>query len=294
MSVPSLISTKEASRLSTYAMGIGSELNMKDVIRPKGMLEHVIDIFTLGGVRREKEEVYKSVIYQLKDILCYKKVTPDTLQNLEKIELHLSKMDITLRPHNQLNGMQVTVSKGSEKAEGFIPDSNFTALCSSIMIREKLGLSRNSDLLTPIGEMNLEDIHETKLNEAEIYLIIDSIPKGLQWYTTEGNKKILDSICDKYLRIIEGIRDKCGKKPEVHMTKQPRSPAPDISLYTKLNDQIKADPGMATRYTSDTSSDSDTQTINSFIEENRNLYNNPQNRKDFLATRFNTPLTTKA
>ena len=56
MSVPSLISTKEASRLSTYAMGIGSELNMKDVIRPKGMLEHVIDIFTLGGVRREKRK----------------------------------------------------------------------------------------------------------------------------------------------------------------------------------------------------------------------------------------------
>lgn len=84
MSVPSLISTKEASRISAYAMGIGSELNMKDVTRPKSMLERVVDIFTFGGVRREKEEVYKSVIAQLRTELRDRKVTPDSLQNMEK------------------------------------------------------------------------------------------------------------------------------------------------------------------------------------------------------------------
>ncbi|WP_065648958.1 hypothetical protein [Pantoea eucrina] len=196
MSVPALISTKEASRLSAYAMGIGSELNMKDVARPKGMLEHLVNIFTLGGVRREKEEVYKSVIAQLRTELRDRKATPESLQNMGKIELHLNKMDITLRPDSRYNAMQITVSRGSEKAESFVPDSNFTVLCSSIMLREKLGLSRENDLLTPEGKINLSDITDSRSSFDSVVKNLMDIPVPLRCNLSESVQKSLNIIED--------------------------------------------------------------------------------------------------
>lgn len=285
MSVPSLISTKEASRLSAYAMGIGSELNMKDVTRPKSMLERVVDIFTFGGVRREKEEVYKSVIAQLRTELRDRKVTPDSLQNMEKIELHLNKMDITLRPDSRYNAMQIIVSRGSEKAEGFVPDSNFTALCSSIMLREKLGLSRDNDLLMPSGEINLTDIHEANLNAKDIFSILSNVPPQIKLIITEENTDRLKREYDELSGMNNNTKPSVSNEPEPKINTLEKSiTSNDIVSFIEFRKNSESDLGPATGYSSSIYSDSDTlsqySTLEGDTESNTTLYHNMRNRKD--------------
>lgn len=285
MSALSLISTKEASRLSAYAMGIGNELNMKDVARPKGMLEHVVNIFTLGGVRREKEEVYKSVISELRTVLRDKNTTPDSLQNLEKIELHFDKMSIRLRPDSRCNALQIIVSRGNEKAERFVPDSNFTALCSSIILREKLGLSRDNDLLTPSGEINFTDIHETHLNTNAVFSVLSDVPPQIEFTTTTENA---DRLLNKYYELSKDHFDIGSSVSNGSELKT------DISANKKISTDIVSliescknpdyDSGPVTGYSSGRYSDSDVLSLYSTLEgdaeSNTTLYHNMRNRKD--------------
>ena len=285
MSVPALISTKEASRLSAYAMGIGSELNMKDVARPKGMLEHLVNIFTLGGVRREKEEVYKSVIAQLRTELRDRKATPDSLQNMGKIELHLNKMDITLRPDSRYNAMQITVSRGSEKAESFVPDSNFTALCSSSMLRETLGLSRDNDLLMPDGKINLSDITDSRLGSADVAKELMALPVALRWKLPENIQKSLNIIKDKDAAINHSAMENSSRAVDQQVITAARSETGNDSiLFIETRKSSESDFDPATGYSSSMYSDSDTLSLYSSLEgdaeSNTTLYHNMRNRKD--------------
>ncbi|KAA5972885.1 hypothetical protein [Pantoea sp. M_9] len=285
MSVPSLISTKEASRLSAYAMGIGSELNMKDVTRPKGMLEHVIDVFTLGGVRREKEEVYKSVISELRSVLHDKKITPDSLQSMKKIKLNLNKMDITLRPDSRYNAMQIIVSKGSEKAEGFVPDSNFTALCSSIMLREKLGLSRDNDLLMPSGEINLTDIHEANLNSKDVVSILSNVPPQIKLITTEENVDRLKLDCDKLSGINHNTKVSGSNEPEIKINILGKSiTSNDVVFFIEPRKNSDSDFDSAAKNSSSVHFGGETLNLYYKPEEDAEshppLYDNMRNRKD--------------
>lgn len=285
MSVPALISTKEASRLSAYAMGIGSELNMKDVARPKGMLEHLVNIFTLGGVRREKEEVYKSVIAQLRTELRDRKATPESLQNMGKIELHLNKMDITLRPDSRYNAMQITVSRGSEKAESFVPDSNFAALCSSIMLRETLGLSRGNDLLMPSGEINLTDIHDANLNTRDVFSILSNVPPQIKLITTEENADRLKREYDELSGMNHNTKPSVSNQSELKINILEKSiTSNDVVSFIEFRKNSESDFGPASGYSSGMYSDSDTLSLYSALEgdaeSNTTLYHNLRNRKD--------------
>lgn len=283
MSVPSLISTKEASRLSAYAVGIGSELNMKDVTRPKGMLEHVVDIFTLGGVRREKEEVYKSVISELRSVLHDKKITPDSLQKMRKIELHLNNMHITLRPDSRYNAMQITVSKGSEKAESFVPDSNFIALCSSIMLREKLGLSRDNDLLMPDGKFNLSDIADSRLSHFEIVKELVALPVALRWNLPENIQKSLNFAKDK-ANNHSAIENSSRAVDQQVITEARSETGSDSILFMETRTNSESDFAPAIGYYSGMYSDGDTLSLYSTLEgdaeSNTTLYHNMRNHKD--------------
>ncbi len=285
MSVPALISTKEASRLSAYAMGIGSELNMKDVARPKGMLEHLVNIFTLGGVRREKEEVYKSVIAQLRTELRDRKATPESLQNMGKIELHLNKMDITLRLDSRYNAMQITVSRGSEKAESFVPDSNFAALCSSIMLRETLGLSRGNDLLMPSGEINLTDIHDANLNTRDVFSILSNVPPQIKLITTEENADRLKREYDELSGMNHNTKPSVSNESELKINILEKSiTSNDVVSFIEFRKNSESDFGPASGYSSGMYSDSDTLSLYSALEgdaeSNTTLYHNLRNRKD--------------
>ncbi len=285
MSVPALISTKEASRLSAYAMGIGSELNMKDVARPKGMLEHLVNIFTLGGVRREKEEVYKSVIAQLRTELRDRKATPESLQNMGKIELHLNKMDITLRLDSRYNAMQITVSRGSEKAESFVPDSNFAALCSSIMLRETLGLSRGNDLLMPSGEINLTDIHDANLNTRDVFSILSNVPPQIKLITTEENADRLKREYDELSGMNHNTKPSVSNESELKINILEKSiTSNDVVSFIEFRKNSESDFGPASGYSSGMYSDSDTLSLYSALEgdaeSNTTLYHNMRNSKD--------------
>jgi len=266
-------------------MGIGSELNMKDVARPKGMLEHLVNIFTLGGARREKEEVYKSVIAQLRTELRDRKATPESLQNMGKIELHLNKMDITLRLDSRYNAMQITVSRGSEKAESFVPDSNFAALCSSIMLRETLGLSRGNDLLMPSGEINLTDIHDANLNTRDVFSILSNVPPQIKLITTEENADRLKREYDELSGMNHNTKPSVSNESELKINILEKSiTSNDVVSFIEFRKNSESDFGPASGYSSGMYSDSDTLSLYSALEgdaeSNTTLYHNLRNRKD--------------
>jgi len=286
MSVINSVSTKQISRLSAYAMGIGSELNMKEVAKPKGMLEHLVNIFTLGGVRRDKEEFYKSVISELRTLLHDNKATTDSLQHLEKLELHLNKMDIILRPDNRCNAkaMHITVSRGSEKAESLVPISNFKELCASIILREDLELSRDNDLLMPDGKFNLSDITDSKLKYEKVVEKLQALPEALRRNLPEDIQKSLEYKNKHSLSKYSDFKYSYPAEHNSAITAAESKTDNNSVLFIESRKISESDLGPATGYSSSTHSDSDTLR-NNFLPEGDNagdptIYHNVRSHKD--------------
>jgi len=355
----SVISKQAGLKVAEDALIHGSDFNLKEVARPKGMLEHLVNMFTLGGVKSEKKMLYHSTVQALHDRLHEKNITIDKVHEAGTIVFRANKMDITLEPKAAPGEMLVTVEKGGEKKSEYVTNSNFTSLCTSILVREKLGLNKDNNLLTPTGKIDLRDLDDTCLTESEVVDVLRSIPKETDYYVSNKffphstaiqireklglsehkdllmpsgeinltdihetkldligvanilkglpsqikwilSKEYVDNISNvlKYSESLEknhNTKPFVSGEPELQINISPKTAIHNDALSSVASwETTGADSDVATGYMIGTNSDSDTLSIDSLYYEKKDLYNNPQNRKNFLAARFNTPFATKA
>ncbi len=197
----SVISAQERLRVTENILRHGNEFDMLEVTRPKGMLEYLVNMFTLGGVRKEKEELYNCVIKNLRNCFHENNITLNNLQNVKAINIFSKGMHIKFEPSARPEETRIVVKKGCEEESKLVPDHYFTSLCTSILLRDRLKLSHENDLLMPSGEINLTDIHKTNLSLPEVMAIMEDLPPQTKWIMSEEYNKDLDSL----LSVIEQL-----------------------------------------------------------------------------------------
>ena len=190
----SVISTQARLRVTEDILCHGNEVNMLEVTKPKGMLEYLVNMFTLGGVRKEKEGLYNCVIENLRNCFHEHNITLNNFQNVKGINIFSKGMHIKFEPNSRAEETRIVVRKGCHEESKFVPNHNFTSLCASILLRDKLALSYANDLRMPTGEINLTDIHESNLSLPEIVSVIRDLPPQTKWVMSEEYNKNLGSL----------------------------------------------------------------------------------------------------
>ena len=190
----SVISTQAHLKVTENIIRHGNEFDMLEVTRPKGMLEYLVNMFTFGGVRKEKEELYNCVIRNLRNSFHDHNITLDNLQNVKAINIFSKGMHIKFEPNARAEETRIVVKKEGEEVSKLVPAHYFTSLCTSILVRDKLALSHENDLLMPSGEINLTDIHESSLSLPEIVSVMRDLPPQTKWIMSEEYNKTLDGL----------------------------------------------------------------------------------------------------
>lgn len=283
----SVISAQERLRVTENILRHGNEFDMLEVTRPKGMLEYLVNMFTLGGVRKEKEELYNCVIKNLRNCFHEHNITLNNLQDVKAINIFSKGMHIKFEPNARPEETRIIVKKGCEEESKLVPDHYFTSLCTSILLRDRLKLSHENDLLMPSGEINLTDIDETPLDLTEVISVLSNVPPQIKWTLSQ---EYIDNL-NIVLRYSEFLEKNNNTKPFVSSEPEPQvSITPKTSTHNDTSRPViswettGADSDVATGYMNGTNSDSDTLSYSSTLEGDAEsyspLYHNMRNHKD--------------
>ncbi|QZN97234.1 hypothetical protein [Symbiopectobacterium purcellii] len=147
----------QCCNMAICAAGIESEDEKNKIMSPKGVLEHIINFFTAGGIRRANERLYTKLCQSLSDNL-----TKESLGMLDLMPDSLTLHDIDgysvsfFLPKANNNTGTVTVEvhkctgkgKDSEYAKGEIRLLDYMEKCCKVILSQ-------SDLLDPETKQKL-------------------------------------------------------------------------------------------------------------------------------------------
>lgn len=274
----SVISTQARLKVAESAFSHSTELDMKEATKPKGMLEYLINMFTRGGVRNEKEKIYISTINDLRDCLHKNNVTLDNISDTKRLTLYSNGMGILLETNARAEETRVTVAKGLHVESEFVPNSKFTALCSSILLREKLGLDCQDGLLMPSGKVDLTDIHKTNLPIHEVINILKDLPSQVKYTLSNEYQTKIEKEMIELNKSLDDIFHKRAFVNEKKLLSSRDASGAESNTTNSTMDEVITDKNKLEK--------------NAFIEKNKIFYQYSRNLQDCLATqkRFEPPV----
>ncbi|EBZ7423814.1 type III secretion system effector PipB2 [Salmonella enterica subsp. enterica serovar Bonariensis] len=145
--------------MATSAFGAGTYAAMRQATSPKTILEHIINFFTCGGVRRKHEAQYQELIETMADTL--KSSMPDRgaplPENIILDDMDGCRVEFNLPgENNEAEQVIVRVSKGDHSETREIPFDSFEKICRALLFRCEFSLPHDSVMLTAQGGMNLK------------------------------------------------------------------------------------------------------------------------------------------
>ncbi|EBQ2671977.1 type III secretion system effector PipB2 [Salmonella enterica] len=145
--------------MATSAFGAGTSAAMRQATSPKTILEHIINFFTCGGVRRKNEAQYQELIAAMADTL--KSSMPDRgaplPENIILEDVDGCRVEFNLPgANNEAGQVIVRVSKGDYSETREIQLVSFERICRTLLFRCEFSLPQNSVMLTALGGMNLK------------------------------------------------------------------------------------------------------------------------------------------
>ncbi|EDS6427304.1 type III secretion system effector PipB2 [Salmonella enterica subsp. enterica] len=155
--------------MATSAFGAGTSAAMRQATSPKTILEHIINFFTCGGVRRRNETQYKELIDTMVETL--KSTMPDRdaslPENIILDDVDGCRVEFSLPgDNNEARHVIVRVSKGGNSETREIPLVSFEKVCRTLLFRCEFSLPQDSVILTAQGGMNLKGVVLTGANLA--------------------------------------------------------------------------------------------------------------------------------
>jgi secreted effector protein PipB2 len=148
------------------AAGIGTISAMQKASSPKGILQYIINLLTIGGVRRNNEKEYQSFVQSMADELSKngynrggefpEKITMDNFNGC--------KVEFILPAINSSSGrVVIEVSKNhlSESAE--VSFETFEKICKTLMFRREFSIPQHGIVLTENGGMYLKNANFSKV-----------------------------------------------------------------------------------------------------------------------------------
>ncbi|EAA8873955.1 type III secretion system effector PipB2 [Salmonella enterica] len=145
--------------MATSAFGAGTSAAMRQATSPKTILEHIINFFTCGGVRRKNEAQYQGLIMAMADTLNSSMPGRGAPlpENIILEDVDGFRVEFNLPgANNEAGQVIVRVSKGDNSATREIPLASFEKICRALLFRCEFSLPQNSVILTAQGGMNLK------------------------------------------------------------------------------------------------------------------------------------------
>ncbi|MFP1919733.1 pentapeptide repeat-containing protein [Lonsdalea quercina] len=147
------------TQMAVSASGIGTLSAMQETTSPKGVLQHIINFFTFGGVRRDNEKQYhafvQSLAHALRDAGCDRgnelpdKITVDDFKG--------NKVEFCLPGINHPSGPAiVNVSKGNNFESENISTDIFKKVCNTLLFRNEFSIPQHPIVLTENEGMYLK------------------------------------------------------------------------------------------------------------------------------------------
>ncbi|ECC9540839.1 type III secretion system effector PipB2 [Salmonella enterica subsp. salamae] len=145
--------------MAASAFGTGSYAAMRQATSPKTILEHIVNFFTCGGIRRRNEKQYQELIEAMVETL--KSAMPDRgaplPENLILDNIDGCRVEFSLPGDNNETGhVIVRVSKGGNSEMREIPLASFEKICRVLLFRCEFSLPQDAIILTPQGGMYLK------------------------------------------------------------------------------------------------------------------------------------------
>ncbi|PAV07252.1 hypothetical protein CBG25_05115 [Arsenophonus sp. ENCA] len=147
---------------------------MRDATSPRNILQHIINFFTFGGVRRNNEKLYTDLIDSMVSAL-QKWDTEELEENIKRSmapEFKLNNIlgcSVSFTPIER-NVVKVKVCKGNDSISTKIPLGTYVDVCRTLKLRDELKIYQNPLILTEQGKMNLRgvDLSNTNLTDKNL------------------------------------------------------------------------------------------------------------------------------
>ncbi|EEI3461056.1 type III secretion system effector PipB2 [Salmonella enterica subsp. salamae] len=153
--------------MAASAFGTGSYAAMRQATSPKTILEHIVNFFTCGGIRRRNEKQYQELIEAMVETL--KSAMPDRgsplSENLILDDIDGCRVEFSLPGDNNETGhVIVRGSKGGNSEMREIPLASFEKICRALLFRCEFSLPQDATILTAQGGIYLKDAVLTGVN----------------------------------------------------------------------------------------------------------------------------------
>src|SRR5476649_148917 len=150
----------EVRRIAQYCEGAATQQARDSMACPRGILEHIVDFFTFGAVRREKVRAYDEFADAM--TLALHQVSLDTHNAAipERLVVVFSGYTVTFTQpgehHNAAGQVAIEVSQSGKTAAARVNKDEFCRISTALLLRRLGGLPSTAVVLTDDNRMDLQ------------------------------------------------------------------------------------------------------------------------------------------
>src|SRR5471030_2161453 len=179
----------EVRRIAQYCEGAATQQARDSMACPRGILEHIVDFFTFGAVRREKVRAYDEFADAMTVALHQVSLDTHNAAIPERLVVVFSGYTVTFTQpgehHNAAGQVAIEVSQSGKTAAARVNKDEFCRISTALLLRRLGGLPSTAVVLTDDNRMDLQlanlngakligakligaNLNEAKLNRANL------------------------------------------------------------------------------------------------------------------------------
>src|SRR5471032_909978 len=150
----------EVRRIAQYCEGAATQQARDSMACPRGILEHIVDFFTFGAVRREKVRAYDEFADAMTVALHQVSLDTHNAAIPERLVVVFSGYTVTFTQpgehHNAAGQVAIEVSQSGKTAAARVNKDEFCLISTALLLRRLGGLPSTAVVLTDDNRMDLQ------------------------------------------------------------------------------------------------------------------------------------------
>src|SRR5471032_483142 len=150
----------EMRRIAQYCEGAATQQARDSMACPRGILEHIVDFFTFGAVRREKVRAYDEFADAMTVALHQVSLDTHNATIPERLVVVFSGYTVTFTQpgehHNAAGQVAIEVSQSGKTAAARVNKDEFCRISTALLLRRLGGLPSTAVVLTDDNRMDLQ------------------------------------------------------------------------------------------------------------------------------------------
>src|SRR5471030_2367448 len=162
-------------RIAEYCAGAATRVARDRMACPRGILEHIVDFFTPGAVRREKVKAYDEFAEAMTVALFHASVDVHACAIPERLVVEFSGYTVTFTQqgehHNAADQVTIEVSKSGETTTARVNKQTFCRISTALLLRRQGGLPSTAVVLKDDNRIDLQwaNLSGANLSGANLY-----------------------------------------------------------------------------------------------------------------------------